>query len=250
MSPATKAPKPKLTLRDAVDLLGMVNQYIEEHVDEIELNGGALPDDMVAILDEVDAAAGDRVDALAAKIDELTGYAESAKATKDRATRREKVWKNAIASMKRYGALQVERNAGEPLKGTVATLRLQRNGQPSCEHAYTDEQLLEFHDRGMLAEDAHPLARFIKIKREPSFDAKALAAAYDARRAELELEADLIGAADIVDALDADIREAIEWSDDELARRVAEARAAYIADNLANEFPGVKVTRGYHLRID
>jgi hypothetical protein len=209
MPTATKAPKAKLTLRDGVDLLAHVRDYIEEHIDEIELNGGALPDDMIAILDEVDAAMADRVDALAFKIDEFTGYAVSAGATKDRAARRERVWKNAIKAMKAYGKFQVERNGGEPLKGSSATLRLQKNGQASTEIAYTGEQLLAIYDaadRAPIEEPPvdHPLSSYITVSRVASIDTRAVCAAYEARREQLEAEADLIGASDILEALSVD----------------------------------------------
>src|SRR4051812_17372682 len=113
----TKAPKEKLTLRDSVDLLAMLQAAIEEHVDEIELNEGALPDWMAHLLDEVDAALMERVDALAKVIDDFEGFASSAKATKDRAARRQKVWENAIKSMKSYAMLQVQRVGGGFVRG-------------------------------------------------------------------------------------------------------------------------------------
>ncbi|HVX40318.1 MAG TPA: siphovirus Gp157 family protein [Gemmatimonadaceae bacterium] len=261
MSPATKAPREKLTLRDDVDLYLAINRYVEDHIDELELNGGALPDDLAALLDEVDASRAERVDAIAKKIDEFSGNAAAAKATKDRAARREKVWNNTIAAIKGYAKHQVERSGGEPLKGTIATLRLQKNGQASTEHTYTNEQLLAIADRGVLVtreESARgdvpsPLAKYISVERLAKLDTKAIAAAYEARRAELEVEAELIGPSDIAEAAGvdpADVCPLNTVANEIIAERLAAARAKYIAENLAAEFPGVTVTRGYHLRID
>lgn len=257
MSAATKkAPRETLTLRDDVDLYIAINRYVEEHIDEIELNGGALPDDLAALLDEVDASRAERVDAIAKKLDEFSGNAAAAKATKDRAARREKVWNNTIAAIKAYAKHQVERAGGDPLKGTIATLRLQKNGQASTEHAYTNDDLIALHDLGATlgyAGDegrAHPLLKYIALQRVATLDTRAIAAAYETRRAELEAEAELIGESDI----DEEVLAAMGPNDPTRAAGVADVlaqmRATYIADNLAAEFPGVTVTRGFHLRID
>lgn len=244
---ATKAPKmrERLTLRDVTDLLLLVGDYVETHVDELELNGGALPDDLAQLLDEIEAATADRVDAIAAKIDEFVGYATTAKATEDRAARRRRVWENATKALKAYALRQVERHGGTPLKGAAATLRLQRNGAPSVEVRFTDEQLLD-----LASVETHPLARFLTVQRVAKLDSRALGAAYEARRAELEGEAELIGESDVAGLAD-DVNAAEgAVSSGELERRVSEARDLYVADHLAAEFPGVACVRGHHLRID
>lgn len=278
MSPATKAkaPKEKLTLRDGVDLYQALDRYIEDHIDEIELNGGALPDDLAQVLDEVDAATADRVDAIAAKLDELSGHASAAKATKDRAARREKVWNNSIAGLKAYALYQVQRSGGDRLHGLVAVLRIQNNSAPSTDlmapadaqqdlliGLYDTEQgrlgrLRKAEDIGALLGIApgltgvpigkqDPLAQYITVQRVATLDKKALGAAYMARLAELEREAELIGEPDIpwVDGIRPD-----DVTIEQIETALADIRTRYVVDSLASEFPGVRCVRGQHLRID
>jgi hypothetical protein len=258
MATITKAPREKLTLRDTTDLLIAVNQYIEDHVDEIELNGGALPDDLAAMLDEIVAGQMDKVDAIAAKLDEFSGYASAAKATKDRAARRQRVWENAAASLRAYAFLQVVRVNGGPhgfIKGKSSTLRIQRNGQPSTDLTIPKDgersiAIVPSHQAVLLAAVAanQPLARFVTVERVAHLDKKALGAAYEARRAQLEDESSLLGESDIPEStrqmLDA------EPNPEDVAGALADLRARYVADNLRAEFPGVRCERGQHLRID
>jgi hypothetical protein len=248
--PATKAPKEKLTLRDGVDLYLAINQWIEDNVDAVELNGGALPDDLAALLDQVDAATAERVDALAFKIDEFAGYAESAKATADRAARRRRVWENAIAAMKAYGLFQVQRAGVDRLRGVTATLRIQKNSAPSTVLALTDEQLLEICDedaRNLLAPakpgyKAHALSPFISVTRMAVVDRKALAAAYEARRDELVRESELLGVDDIPD----DVMARLHGSDspahpDDVKGALADIRRNYVTDVPRVRIPGCAV---------
>jgi hypothetical protein len=252
---APKAPREKLTLRDSSDLLLAVGQWVEDNIDTLELNGGALPDDLALLLDEIIASRVERAEAIVHKLDEFTGYATSAKATKDRAARRQKVWENTIAALEAYAQREIERGGGEPIKAPSATLRLQRNGQPAVVCRFDNTQLCNFYDARELTprEDGglrvanHPLARFLSVERVATLDRKALGAAYEARREELESEA-------------------AQFTDDDLAglysgpefsagaypanRSRAEMRTHYVAQALTDEFPGVTVTRGHHLRID
>lgn len=254
----TKAPREKLTLRDTVDLLSLLQGAIEDHVDEIELNEGALPDWLAQLLDEVDAALMERVDALAKVIDDFEGFASSAKATKDRAARRQKVWENAVKSMKAYGMLQVQRIGGGFVKGKSAVLRIHNNSAPATTVNLTDEQLLE-----ICAIDAsnilvagykpHPLSPYLSVTRVVSIDKKALAAAFEARRDELARESELLGETDLPD----EVQQSIALNDDgddtrhqHLAGAAIDGmRRNYVTTQLESEFPGVSVVRGVHLRI-
>jgi hypothetical protein len=246
-----------LTLRDTTDLLIAVNQYIEEHVDEIELNGGALPDDLAALLDEIVAGQMDRVDAIAAKLDELSGYAAGAKATKDRAARRQKVWENAIAAIKNYAFREVSRVNGGPhgfIKGKSSTLRIQRNGQPSTDLTVPKDgersiTIVPSHQAVLLAAVAanQPMSRFITVERVAHLDKKALGAAYEARRAQLEDESSLLGESDIPESMRQSL--GAEPNPEDVAGVLADLRARYVNDNLRAEFPGVACERGFHVRI-
>jgi len=254
---AVKPSKPKLTLRDTSDLMLELNRYIDDHVDELELNGGALPDDLARLLDEIDASRGERADAIAFKLDEFTGYATTAKATKDRAARRQKVWDNAITALRAYALREVERLGGAPIKGASAVLRIQINGgAPATECRFDNEQLLAFADASVQTEPreggiaryvAHPLAAFITVVRTAVLDKKALGAAYEARRAELERDIALLSESDIP-WLDGQRPE--NATPEQVEVILADMRAKYIADNLAAEFPGITVTRGHHLRVE
>jgi hypothetical protein len=253
---ATTKVREKLTLKDALDLLEQLNAAIEDHIDEIELNDGALPDWMAAMLDEIEAATADRVDAIAAKIDEFAGYATTAKATKDRSARRERVWNNVIASMKNYGLHQVQRSGGDRLRGVSATLRIQNNSAPSTSVNVTDQQLLDYWDidtRNAAVEgyQPFPLTKYVSVARVVSIDKKALAAAYEARHADLVAESEVICDTDIPDVIIERFGDRDEPpTQEEVAAVLGDVRSKYVADNLALEFPGVQCVRGVHLRID
>ncbi len=244
MSAATKKPRETLTLRDTTDLLIDLNRWIEDHVDELELNGGALPDDLAKLHDEINGSRADRADAIAYKVDEFTGFATTAKAVKDRSARRQKVWENAVAAIKAYALREVERAGGDRIRGAVAVLRIQGNSAPATEVRFDNEQLLAFADSsvsvppiegGVMRYEPHPLAKYITVERIAHVDRKAIGAAYEARGEELHLEASL----------------ELSLIEDGGEREVAaEAWARRVNEILAAEFPGVTVTRGHHLRID
>lgn len=243
---ATKAPKVRetLTLRDTSDLLLLVDAWIEQHIDELELNGGALPDDLAALLDEVQGSRETKGEAIVFKLDQYSGNAASAKATKDRAARREKVWGNTIAALKAYAVREIERAGGEKIKAASATLRLQAS-PVSTEVRFDNEQLLAFADA-----NAGPLARFITVTRVATVDKKTLAVAYELRLAELNAEVEAFTfddlAPDIIEMCGPEDPTGFDRRVDALERM----RTDYVANRLASEFPGVSCTRGLHLRID
>lgn len=243
----TKAPAPKLTLKDTTDLELLVDRWIEDHIDEVEINDGALPDDLAQLLDEVQASRAERADAIAFKLDRLAGDVMTAKATKDRAARRERVAANVIKAIKAYAKREVERGGGGPIKGTACVLRIQINGgKPAVDVRFENEQLLAFADSSaprsanladVIHYQPHPLARFIVVQRVAQVDTDRLALAYAARRDELAL----------MEALELSVDGGPESKND---LTVAEQAAIRIDQILAAEFPGITVSRGTHLRVD
>lgn len=257
MSTATaKKPRERLSLHESVELLRLLDQAVEDNIDEIELNGGALPDWMASMFDEVAAAMVDRADAIAAVVDEMKGNVSSAKATKDRAARREKVWGNVIDSIKRYVAREIERNGGEPIRGTASVLRLQRNSQASTELTMPEQQATDYllycaDQVDHSGNHTNPLARFIVVERMASLNKKALSDAYEARAAELESEAELLGESDVPDDVIAGLHGSGTPADpDDIAQEITRMRADYVQRALSAEFPGVRCIRGSHVRID
>lgn len=247
MTATAKAPKVRetLTLRDTSDLLLLVDAWIEQHIDELELNGGALPDDLAALLDEVQGSRETKGEAIVFKLDQYSGNAASAKATKDRAARREKVWMNTIAALKAYAVREIERAGGEKIKAASATLRVQTNSQPSTEIRFDQAQLLAFADA-----KTGPLVRFITVERVATVNTKMLALAFETRHAELLAEVEAF----TFDDLAPDILEMCGPEDptglDRRADALARMRTDYVANRLAADFPGVACHRGVHLRID
>jgi hypothetical protein len=168
--------------------------------------------------------------------------------------------------MKKYAVFQLERTEDRRLEGTTATLRLQRNGVPSTELKAPAEThqaiLLAAYDSanrvvpfGVTPAPLHPLAQFITVDRVATIDKKALGAAYEARAAELVRESELLGESDIGDEdltrIEVYVAEVPDANEADAVRAVlTDMRARYVADNLANEFPGVSCVRGSHLRID
>lgn len=253
---ATAAPKPraKLTLRDTTDLSLALDRYIDDHIDELELNGGALPDDLAQLFDEIQGAQMERVDAIAAKIDDLGDLADMAKARKDREARRERIYANTQAAIKAYALREVERlsgpAAGNFIKGRERKLRLQNNSGPSTDLKVPIDReysikVITSHQAVLLGAVAAggPLAKYITLQQIATLDKKAVASAYEVRRTQLEDEASLLGEGDIPER-------GAEPNPEDVAGVVADLRAKYVATQLAAEFPGVIVSRGYHLRID
>jgi hypothetical protein len=245
--------EPKLTLRDTTDLFLSINRWVEEHVDEVELNAGALPDDLAELLDQVDAAQHERADALAAKLDEFTGYVATARATKDRAARRQRVWENTISAIKAYVLRELDRLGVDRIRGATAVLRAQRNSQPSVECSVDAADLLLLADGTPARPDHARLLPFLTVQRTATIDKKKLAAAYERRCAELEREVQLLGESDIPDEYASRLEELARHG---VSRRHAiaslldEMRRQYIAHALDAEFPFVSCVRGVHLRID
>jgi Siphovirus Gp157 len=244
MATATK-PREPITLRDSTDLLLEINRWIEEHVDEIELAGGALPDELAAMLGAIDATTVKKVDAIAAKLDEFVGYATTAKATKDRAARRQKVWENASTALKAYVLHELARRGVDRLRGASATLRAQINSAPAVECRLDNEALLAIcdydGDQDNIADiPLHPLTKYFTIERTVHIDKRRLGADFEARREELEREAAML--------TEHDVAHQAEYGGE--VTRIEHARALYVADALSREFPAITVTRGSHLRID
>ena len=251
--PHQTQPEPRLTLRDTTDLFLAINRWVEEHIDELELNGGALPDDLAALLDQVDAAQHERADAIAAKLDEFTGFVATARATKDRAARRQRVWENTISAIKAYVLRELDRLGVDRIRGATAVLRAQRNGQPSVECHVDGADLLLLADGNPARPDHERLLPYLAVQRTARIDTKKLAVAFEHRRTELEREVELLGESDIPDQYASRLEELVGHG---VSRRHAiasildEMRAQYIAHALDAEFPFVSCVRGVHLRVD
>lgn len=249
---ATKIREP-LTLRDAADVFIVINEWIENHIDELELNGGALPDELAQLIDAADLTLVKKADAIAAKLDEFAGYAATAKATKDRAARREKVWNNAGAVLKAYALHQLQRLGRDRIRGASSTLRAQINSAAAVDCRLDNDALYaiwSFDGHHDLPASPHPLIKYMTLEHVVHLDKKRIAADYLARRAQLEKDTPTLTYSDIpehvadamgpADHCGLEARE--EWCRTERQRR--------IDDVLSREFPTITVTRGSHLRVD
>lgn len=124
-----------LTLYAAVDALGIIDEWIEEHLDEILANGGELPPALAELIDQATAQLEGKVEKVALKVREILATAAAVKAEADRLAQRHKTLENTATALKAYLKLQLERAKVAKVEGQLATVALQRNSTPSVTFA-------------------------------------------------------------------------------------------------------------------
>lgn len=261
----------QVTLHELTEEYRVLGDWIEEHADEILVNGGvptpALEELLAALDGDFETKLG-RLILVCREFATNAGVAEGAKkavnAESARLLQKQQMWENAEKSLRRYAQRQMEAVGRLKVKTTLATVWVQEN-QPKLAHGFDNAALVAIHDaeeRDALADfgnptptepppPPHPLARFVTVQRVATLDEAALLMAYEARRVELEADVEPMGPSD----LPADVAEQIDWIEDTAERETAKARAVeqfrarYVRERLDAEFPGITVTRSASLRI-
>ena len=120
-----------LKLYEASEALEIVESWIEEHADELLANGGELSPELAALIDQARDAFEGKVERVALKVRELLATAQAVELEEKRLGQRRKALENAAAAIKAYLKIHLERTGETKIQGTLATVALQKNGQPS-----------------------------------------------------------------------------------------------------------------------
>jgi hypothetical protein len=118
-------------LYETAEALLIVEQWIDEHADELLASGGELPPALAELIDQATAQLEGKVEKVALKVRELEATAGAVKLEADRLAQRAKTFTNAAAALKAYLKVQLERTNVMKVEGKLATVALQKNSQPS-----------------------------------------------------------------------------------------------------------------------
>jgi hypothetical protein len=130
-----------LKLYETAEALLIVEAWIDEHADELIANGGELPPALAELIDQATAQLEGKVEKVALKVRELVATAAVVKLEATRLTQRAKTYENAAEALKAYLKLQLERAGQTKVEGKLATVAIQKNGQPSLSVTKSIEEL-------------------------------------------------------------------------------------------------------------
>jgi hypothetical protein len=120
-----------LKLYEATEALLIVDQWLDEHADEIIASGGELPPELAALIDQATAQLEGKVEKVALKVRELLATAGAIALEAKRLSQRAKACENGAEALKAYLKAQLERAGQTKVEGKLATVAIQKNGQPS-----------------------------------------------------------------------------------------------------------------------
>lgn len=116
-----------ITLYERTEALNIVAAFIEEHADVIAENGGTLPDELAALLDDAEGEFDSKVEHVALFIRSLGHTADAIKAEEDRLSARRKAIANAAASLTNYLHAHLAGAGKTQVKGVLATVAIQQS---------------------------------------------------------------------------------------------------------------------------
>lgn len=146
-----------LKLYEAVEALGLVNGWIDEHADELLAAGGELSPELAELLDQAEGDFAEKVERVALKVRSLEAEAAAIKVEEARLSQRRKAVENAAASLKQYLHRGLDAAGEKKVKGTLVTVALQAN-PPAVAGELTREQLEE---RYMESKGADPFVTLV-----------------------------------------------------------------------------------------
>lgn len=150
-------------LYEAVDDLLAVQQYLDDHADELLANGGELTPELVELIEAAQLRFEDKVVAVGMLAKREFADEEFLKAEIARLTQRKKTRENTVTGLKRYLLDQLTR-AGRNVKTALLTVRTQRNPQPTFVAEPEAPAII-----GPVIEDPTPdLAPFLTLVRPPT----------------------------------------------------------------------------------
>lgn len=119
------------TLRDLTDDLLQVEQWVDEHADEILVNGGALPPHLAELLDGAEGAFRVKVERIGSYILELAARESALRVERERLAQRVTVTANLIAGLKSLLKAWLTVAQVPSVKGMLLSVRVQANSQPT-----------------------------------------------------------------------------------------------------------------------
>jgi len=260
---------PTVSLFDRATALATVDQWIEEHADEVIANGGELTPALAQVLEQAEGDFKSKIERVGLKCKEFSANAEIAKGMKTAISaqasamlQRERMWENAVKSLKQYAGMCLAAANLTSSKTPACTVRIQNNPE-TLRHVYQPGDLLaiadaadectrsrDARDPDSYAPEPSPIARFITVTRSATIDTNALLLAMQARYVELMDEADALGWRDL-DGETIEQLQAIDEKDRPAAmnKAVDALRSAYAATEMQRDFPGCTIVRGAHVRI-
>jgi hypothetical protein len=109
------------------EALNILDGYIAEHADEIAANGGALPEEIEALLADADGEFAEKVEAVALYIRSLKASAIAVATERDRLGMKLKALDNTAEWLTRYLKINLEAAGKTEVKGTLANVRIQQS---------------------------------------------------------------------------------------------------------------------------
>lgn len=123
------------------EALHILDAWISEHADEIAANGGALPEELQALLDDADGAFEQKVESVALYVKSLRHSANAAREESNRLAMRARSYTNAADALESYLQRCMESAGKSAVKGALASVTIQRSS-PSVTSTLTPESLL------------------------------------------------------------------------------------------------------------
>lgn len=134
-----------VTLYELTSQLQILDAQIEERAAEIDANGGALPDDLAALLDDAEEAFDAKVERVALYIKTLGHTAVAVATERDRLAARVKALDTAKAALTEYLKRSLEAAGKKDVKGTLANVAIQ-NSPPSVTSVLDAPALARLHE--------------------------------------------------------------------------------------------------------
>lgn len=126
------------------EALQILNVWLGEHIDEITALGGALPDELQALLDDADGAFDAKVIDVALFVKSLNHNANAATEEANRLTMRAKAFTRSAEWLEDYLHRCLQDAGKSEVKGALASVTIQRS-TPSVTSTLTPDDLLKVH---------------------------------------------------------------------------------------------------------
>lgn len=129
-----------MKLYEAVEALGTVNAWIEEHGDDLLASGGELSPELAELLDQAEGDFAEKVERVALKVRSLDAEATAIKVEETRLAQRRKAREHAAESLKQYLHRALEMAGETKVAGELVTVAIQKN-PPSVKGLLDDAEL-------------------------------------------------------------------------------------------------------------
>lgn len=129
-----------LRLYEITDQLDVVRDWLYEHDEEIRAAEGAIPDELAALLNEVEGDFKSKAENVALFVRELIANSKAVKEERDRLDAKAKHYERSAESLKAYLKLNMERADIPKVEGKLVSVRLQKN--PPAVKVLLDQETL------------------------------------------------------------------------------------------------------------